>query len=48
MPCLQGALVSKKTPSTAITEEYAKADPVYVQKTSVGKYLLRLPFGLRH
>ena len=31
----QGPLVGKKTPSTAITEEYAKADPVYVQKTLV-------------
>lgn len=34
--CLQGPLVGKKTPSTAITEEYAKADPIYVQKTMVG------------
>lgn len=31
----QGPLVGKKTPSTAITEEYAKADPIYVQKTMV-------------
>ncbi|KAK4102870.1 cysteine proteinase [Parathielavia hyrcaniae] len=29
----QGPLVGKKTPSTAIAEEYAKADPIYVQKT---------------
>jgi ubiquitin thioesterase protein OTUB1 len=35
-PASQGPLVGKKTPSTAITEEYAKADPVYVQKTLVG------------
>ncbi|KAL2129719.1 hypothetical protein VTI74DRAFT_7399 [Chaetomium olivicolor] len=34
-PQLEGPLVGKKTPSTAITEEYAKADPVYVQKTLV-------------
>ncbi|KAL2016595.1 hypothetical protein VTK56DRAFT_3296 [Thermocarpiscus australiensis] len=32
-PQLEGPLVGDKTPSTAITEEYAKADPVYVQKT---------------
>jgi hypothetical protein len=32
---LQGPLVGNKTPSSAITEEYAKADPVYVQKTLV-------------
>ncbi|KAK0656283.1 peptidase C65 Otubain-domain-containing protein [Cercophora newfieldiana] len=32
-PELKGPLVGEKTPSTAITEEYAKADPVYVQKT---------------
>lgn len=34
-PPLQGPLVGSKTPSSAITEEYAKADPVYVQKTLV-------------
>lgn len=34
-PPLQGPLVGNKTPSSAITEEYAKADPVYVQKTLV-------------
>ncbi|AEO65607.1 f269be01-2657-4f0a-9429-421a051efec3 [Thermothielavioides terrestris] len=34
-PQFQGPLVGKKTPSTAITEEYAKADPIYVQKTMV-------------
>ncbi|KAK0628228.1 peptidase C65 Otubain-domain-containing protein [Bombardia bombarda] len=34
-PQLEGPLVGKKTPSTAITEEYAKADPIYVQKTMV-------------
>jgi len=27
--------VGEKTPSTKITEEYAKADPTYVQKTMV-------------
>ncbi|KAK4447455.1 peptidase C65 Otubain-domain-containing protein [Podospora aff. communis PSN243] len=32
-PDLKGPLVGEKTPSTAITEEYAKADPIYVQKT---------------
>ncbi|CCC07718.1 hypothetical protein SMACR_01285 [Sordaria macrospora] len=32
-PELNGPNVSDKLPSTAITEEYAKADPVYVQKT---------------
>ncbi|KAM7201919.1 Peptidase C65 Otubain domain containing protein [Naviculisporaceae sp. PSN 640] len=32
-PQIQGPLVGEKLPSTAITEEYAKADPVYVQKT---------------
>jgi len=32
-PDLKGPLVGEKTPSTAITEEYAKADQVYVQKT---------------
>lgn len=31
----QGPLVGKKTLSTAITDEYAKADPVYVEKTLV-------------
>jgi ubiquitin thioesterase protein OTUB1 len=31
----QGPLVGEKTPSTAITEEYAKADPVYIEKTMV-------------
>ncbi|KAK4236105.1 peptidase C65 Otubain-domain-containing protein [Achaetomium macrosporum] len=34
-PQFQGPLIGKKTPSTAITEEYAKADPIYVQKTMV-------------
>ncbi|KAM7205259.1 Peptidase C65 Otubain domain containing protein [Rhypophila sp. PSN 637] len=32
-PQPQGPLVGKKLPSTAITDEYAKADPIYVQKT---------------
>ncbi|EHK17338.1 uncharacterized protein TRIVIDRAFT_161914, partial [Trichoderma virens Gv29-8] len=29
----QGPFVGEKTPSDAITQEYAKADPVYVEKT---------------
>ncbi|RKF57623.1 hypothetical protein GcC1_188026 [Golovinomyces cichoracearum] len=32
-PALEGPLVSQKISSHAITEEYARADPVYVQKT---------------
>ncbi|OIW31199.1 cysteine proteinase [Coniochaeta ligniaria NRRL 30616] len=32
-PHLEGPLVGDRTPSHVITEEYAKADPVYVQKT---------------
>jgi len=32
-PNLKGPAVGNKTPSSAITEEYAKADPIYVQKT---------------
>ena len=32
---LQGPLVGEKRSSHAITEEYAKADPIYVAKTSV-------------
>ncbi|KAK3330649.1 peptidase C65 Otubain-domain-containing protein [Apodospora peruviana] len=32
-PQPEGPLVGPKTPSTAITEEYAKGDPIYVQKT---------------
>lgn len=32
----QGPLVGEKRSSHAITEEYAKADPVYVAKTAVG------------
>ncbi|KAK4218969.1 peptidase C65 Otubain-domain-containing protein [Rhypophila decipiens] len=32
-PQPQGPLVGEKLPSTAITDEYAKADPIYVQKT---------------
>lgn len=31
----QGPFVGEKTPSDAITQEYAKADPVYVEKTIV-------------
>ncbi|KAL2256068.1 hypothetical protein VTK26DRAFT_2238 [Humicola hyalothermophila] len=31
----EGPLVGKKLPSTEITAEYAKADPIYVQKTIV-------------
>jgi ubiquitin thioesterase protein OTUB1 len=34
-PHLEGPLVGKKTPSTAIMEQYAKADAIYVQKTMV-------------
>ncbi|PNY26960.1 Ubiquitin thioesterase OTUB1, partial [Tolypocladium capitatum] len=33
-PVLEGPLVGDKTPSDAITHEYAKADPVYVDKTA--------------
>lgn len=36
---LQGPLVGKKTPSNVIVEEYAKADPIYVQKTMVRKIM---------
>ncbi|PHH59632.1 hypothetical protein CDD81_2790 [Ophiocordyceps australis] len=32
-PVLEGPMVDEKTPSDAITKEYAKADPVYVEKT---------------
>ncbi|UKZ81514.1 hypothetical protein TrVFT333_009286 [Trichoderma virens FT-333] len=32
-PGLEGPFVGEKTPSDAITQEYAKADPVYVEKT---------------
>ncbi|KAH8128163.1 hypothetical protein ACSS6W_011036 [Trichoderma asperelloides] len=32
-PGLEGPFVGDKTPSDAITQEYAKADPVYVEKT---------------
>ena len=32
---IQGPLVGEKKSSRAITEEYAKADPVYVAKTAV-------------
>ncbi|KAL7620900.1 hypothetical protein AAE478_008210 [Parahypoxylon ruwenzoriense] len=32
-PQLEGPLVGEKRPSTVITEEYAKADPIYVTKT---------------
>jgi len=31
----QGPLVGEKKSSRAITEEYAKADPIYVAKTAV-------------
>lgn len=33
-PALEGPLVGEKKSSLAITEEYAKADPIYVAKTS--------------
>lgn len=36
---VQGPLVGKKRLSLEITEEYAKADPIYVAKTSVGLHL---------
>lgn len=32
---LQGPLVGDRVPSSAISEEYAKADPIYVEKTMV-------------
>ncbi|KAI6085243.1 cysteine proteinase [Hypoxylon rubiginosum] len=32
-PQLQGPLIGDRRPSTEITEEYAKADPIYVTKT---------------
>ncbi|KAM0263941.1 hypothetical protein ACHAQJ_000976 [Trichoderma viride] len=32
-PGLEGPFVGEKTPSDAITQEYAKADPIYVEKT---------------
>ncbi|KAI1204883.1 cysteine proteinase [Annulohypoxylon truncatum] len=32
-PQLEGPLVGERRPSTEITEEYAKADPIYVAKT---------------
>lgn len=35
----QGPLVGPKKSSRAITEEYARADPIYVAKTAVGTYL---------
>ncbi|TAQ83257.1 Ubiquitinyl hydrolase 1 [Chlorociboria aeruginascens] len=41
-PVLEGPLVGDKKSSHAITEEYAKADPVYVAKTAVS--LLRTSF----
>ncbi|KAK0737442.1 peptidase C65 Otubain-domain-containing protein [Apiosordaria backusii] len=34
-PQLEGPFVGEKTPSTAIANEYAKADPIYIQKTAV-------------
>lgn len=40
-PHTQGPLVGKKTPSSAIMEQYADADAIYVQKTMVGNH----PFG---
>jgi hypothetical protein len=33
----QGPLVGEKKSSRAITEEYAKADPIYVAKTAVSQ-----------
>jgi hypothetical protein len=37
LTCGQGPLVGEKKSSMAITEEYAKADPIFVAKTSVGR-----------
>lgn len=42
---VQGPLVGEKTPSTAITDEYAKADPVYVQKTMVRSKVTHLSWS---
>lgn len=41
---LQGPLVGEKKSSHAITEEYAKADPIYVAKTaaSISSHLVKL------
>ncbi|KKO99047.1 hypothetical protein THAR02_08853 [Trichoderma harzianum] len=36
-PGLEGPFVGEKTPSDAITQEYAKADPVYIEKTIKNK-----------
>ncbi len=36
---VQGPLVGKKRSSLEIAEEYAKADPIYVAKTSVRPYV---------
>jgi Peptidase C65 Otubain len=54
----QGPLVGEKKSSRAITEEYAKADPVYVAKTAVSSsahvnyapadYLQALPQKFSH
>jgi hypothetical protein len=35
---VKGSLVGDKKSSHAITEEYAKADPIYVAKTAVSCY----------
>lgn len=41
----QGPRVGDKTPIAAITEEYAKGDPIYVAKTLVS-FSSHLPFAL--
>ena len=35
LTCVKGPLVGEKKSSHAITEEYAKADPIYIAKTAV-------------
>ena len=39
---LKAPLVGEKLPCETITVEYAKADPVYVEKTLVSSYNLKL------
>ncbi|TVY30295.1 Ubiquitin thioesterase, partial [Lachnellula hyalina] len=51
-PALEGPLVGEKKSSHAITEEYAKADPVYVAKTAAtstnGSFPQALPQNYSH
>lgn len=42
---LQGSLVGNKTPSDAITQQYAEADQVYVEKTMVRPHIHRQSAG---